>query len=61
MHAKCVVVDDATALIGSANFTDRGQQRNVEVGVRIDDPKFAARLAAQWNGLAGAGLLVRVR
>lgn len=25
LHAKCVVVDDRLTLIGSANFTGRGQ------------------------------------
>ena len=61
MHAKCVVVDETRALVGSANFTDRGQQRNVEVGVLVDDPIFARKLQQQWNGLAASGLLVRGR
>lgn len=32
LHAKCVIVDDENAFITSANFTDRGQSRNIEVG-----------------------------
>ena len=60
LHAKCVVVDECRTLIGlSANFTDRGRTRNVEVGVLIDDAAFASRLVQQWRGLVEAGLLVR--
>lgn len=60
MHAKCVVVDTSTAFITSANFTDRGQTRNIEVGVRIDDPAFARELEAHWWGLVSAGALREV-
>src|SRR5262249_901124 len=35
LHAKCIVVDDLRALVTSANFTDRGHTRNIEVGVLI--------------------------
>lgn len=51
MHAKCVIVDHERALITSANFTDRGQSRNIEVGVRIRDAHFAKQLEQQWNNL----------
>lgn len=51
LHAKCVVVDGARAFVSSANFTQRGQERNIEVGVLIDDPGFAVYLAGQWMGL----------
>ena len=61
MHAKCVLVDETKVLVGSANFTDRGQHRNVEVGVLIEDATFARKLHQQWNGLAVAGLLVSAR
>ncbi len=37
LHAKCVVVDGARAFVSSANFTQRGQERNIEVGVLIED------------------------
>ena len=57
LHAKCVVVDDRRAFVSSANFTQRGQERNIEVGVRIDDPTFASFLASQWMGLIDAGLV----
>ncbi|MBX3246045.1 MAG: DISARM system phospholipase D-like protein DrmC [Myxococcales bacterium] len=59
LHAKCVVVDDARALVTSANFTDRGQTRNLEAGVLIEDAGFATKLAAQWRGLVSAGQVAR--
>lgn len=55
LHAKCVVVDDTRAFLSSANFTDRGQDRNIEAGVLLHDPFFARTLAEQWMGLISAG------
>jgi phosphatidylserine/phosphatidylglycerophosphate/cardiolipin synthase-like enzyme len=60
LHAKCLVVDRRRALVGSANFTDRGQSRNVEVGAIVEDAAFAGELARQWLGLVDGGLLVRL-
>lgn len=57
MHAKCVIVDQRWTLITSANFTDRAQTRNIELGVVIEDADFGARVAAQWRGLLDTGLL----
>ncbi len=59
LHAKCVVVDRRKTLVTSANFTDRGQTRNIEVGVLIEDVAFATRLHEQWWGLVSAGLVRR--
>jgi hypothetical protein len=61
IHAKCVVVDDERALVTSANFTDRGQTRNIEVGVLIEDAGFARELGGQWRRLGEAGLVVQAR
>ncbi|HEX7602715.1 MAG TPA: DISARM system phospholipase D-like protein DrmC [Polyangiaceae bacterium] len=57
LHAKCIVVDDERALVTSANFTDRGQTRNIEAGVLIEDKGFAEELAAQWRQLVVGGLV----
>jgi phosphatidylserine/phosphatidylglycerophosphate/cardiolipin synthase-like enzyme len=57
LHAKCVVVDERLTLIGSANFTDRGQSRNIEVGVLIEDPGFARQVVEQWQGLVNQKLV----
>lgn len=59
LHAKCVVVDEDAALVTSANFTDRGQSRNVEVGALIRDPIFVRALAAQWENATTHGMFLR--
>ena len=46
------------SFISSANFTQRGQERNIEVGVLIDDVSFASHLARQWIGLIDQELAV---
>jgi len=60
MHAKCVVVDGASALVTSANFTRRAQEQNLECGVLLEDAAFAHHLARQWLGLIDAGLVIEV-
>lgn len=60
LHAKCIVVDDAHAFLGSANFTDRGQHRNIEVGVLVEDKRFATDLTEQWRRASAAGIFLRV-
>jgi len=62
LHAKCVVVDERLALVTSSNFTERGQRRNIEVGVLMEDQGFASSLVANFRGgsfqrapTAGAG------
>jgi phosphatidylserine/phosphatidylglycerophosphate/cardiolipin synthase-like enzyme len=50
LHAKCVVIDGRWVFITSANFTDRGQTRNIEVGVVLDDGHLAGVLEAQFVG-----------
>lgn len=59
LHAKCVVIDHQLSLITSANFTARGQTRNLEAGVSIDDRAFATSLERQWANLVTAGVVVR--
>jgi phosphatidylserine/phosphatidylglycerophosphate/cardiolipin synthase-like enzyme len=59
LHAKCIVVDETRALVTSANFTDRGQTRNIEMGVLVDDPVLASRLVHQWRGLIESGLVTK--
>jgi hypothetical protein len=60
LHAKCMVVDERFALVTSANFTDRGQDRNIEVGVFVDDPSFGRALVAQWLSARASGVFVPV-
>ena len=51
MHAKALVVDEERVLIGSANFTNRGQTRNIEAGTLLHDPGFAKELVTQFQSL----------
>lgn len=55
MHAKALVVDETHTLIGSANFTNRGQHRNIEAGALIHDEGFAKSLVTQFQSLIDSG------
>lgn len=57
LHAKCVVVDRAAALISSANFTEAAQQRNIEVGLLVRNRALAGRVAAYFDELYSLGVL----
>lgn len=37
VHAKCLIADEHTAFVTSANLTEAAQEKNVEVGVLIKD------------------------
>ena len=60
LHAKCVVVDNHLVLVTSANFTERGQERNVEVGVLADDARLAEALERELLAATSAGHFARV-
>lgn len=60
LHAKCIVVDRARALVGSANFTDRGQTRNIELGVLVDDHRFSTAVVGHFLGGVSSGLFRRI-
>jgi phosphatidylserine/phosphatidylglycerophosphate/cardiolipin synthase-like enzyme len=57
LHAKCIVVDRIKCFVSSANFTESGQARNIEVGVLIEDTNLAASLHDQFESLVTHGLL----
>ena len=57
LHAKCVIIDRATALVTSANLTEAAQQRNIEVGLLVRDPALAGRLARYFDELFALGIL----
>lgn len=59
LHAKCVVVDDALSFVTSANFTEAAQERNIEVGVLLEDAEFARSLQRQFDALLEAHVLLR--
>lgn len=60
LHAKCVVVDGRSALVTSANFTDRGQNRNIEVGALVEDASFAVALERQFQGAVSLGAFAAI-
>ncbi|MHA4869780.1 phospholipase D-like domain-containing protein [Duganella sp. PWIR1] len=49
IHAKYLVVDGATAFIGSQNFDWRSFEHIHETGLRISDPKVVAQVLAIFN------------
>jgi hypothetical protein len=61
LHAKLVVVDRRFLLVGSANLTDRGQTRNVELGLKLDDRRLAERVVDHWVGCVSRGMFHEAR
>lgn len=61
MHAKCLVVDRQAVLLGSANFTERAQSDNIEVGVLMHDPELAEEVLHHWRAVISEGLVAPVK
>ena len=59
LHAKCAVVD-SKAIIGSANLTDDAFNRNLELGVLINDPSVANQLYRHFKALIENKILKRI-
>ena len=57
LHAKCVIVDEQDVFISSANFTERAQSMNIEVGVRFTSPTLARQLETHFKSLVNIGAL----
>ncbi len=60
LHAKCVICDQTSVLVTSANFTEAAQKKNIEMGSIIRHSPFVRRIIDYLDGLANAGRLVRV-
>lgn len=60
LHAKTVIVDGKIAFITSANFTEAAQDRNIEAGVLIRQPRIAKRLESYFSGLISTRVLRRI-
>jgi len=57
-HAKCILVDGATAFITSANFTESAHERNIELGVLFrDNPNVAESIRSKFESLIQNGFL----
>lgn len=50
-HAKFLSIDHRFLLVGSANFSFSAEERNVELGLRIDDPALAYSVEKQMRDL----------
>lgn len=57
LHAKCVIVDFIRCFVSSANFTESGQARNIEVGVLLEDKDLALAIHNQFETLLNHGIL----
>ncbi|MFH7241790.1 MAG: DISARM system phospholipase D-like protein DrmC [Spirulina sp.] len=58
LHAKCVIIDEATAFISSANFTEAAHNRNIEAGILIKDKVISKALQQQFQSLVAYGKLL---
>jgi len=59
LHAKCVVVDAEHVFVSSANFTEAGQERNIEVGINIRSKWLAEQLIRHFKLLHQSKLAIR--
>jgi phosphatidylserine/phosphatidylglycerophosphate/cardiolipin synthase-like enzyme len=51
LHAKVVAADRHTAMLGSANLTDRALSDNIELGVVLRDPHLVEPLVDHFRWL----------
>ena len=51
LHAKCITVDNEQVFVSSANFTEAGQDRNIEVGLLVQSPVIAGRVSRFFEAL----------
>ncbi|MDV0438256.1 phospholipase D-like domain-containing protein [Xanthomonas sacchari] len=49
LHAKYMIVDDASVFVGSQNWDWRALEQIHEIGARIDDARFAKTFAASFD------------
>lgn len=49
LHAKAVIADRATLIVGSMNLDPRSRQLNTEVALRVDSPALGAQLGALFD------------
>jgi phosphatidylserine/phosphatidylglycerophosphate/cardiolipin synthase-like enzyme len=59
LHAKCVVADGRDVFVSSANFTEAGQTKNIELGVLVSSPVLAERIAGFFEQLVEERFLTR--
>lgn len=60
LHAKCIVIDRAAALVTSANPTPAAYTKNIEVGVVVRGGTIPGEISAHFEWLIKAGKLRRL-
>jgi putative cardiolipin synthase len=55
LHAKLIAADECTAMLGSANLTDKALVHNLELGVIIRDPDVVRRIVHHFRFLMRPG------
>ena len=59
-HAKFLVVDHQILVVTGANLSSSAEERNVELGLRIDDPLLARAVEDQMRALEDVRIYERV-
>lgn len=59
LHAKCAVIDFC-AIVGSANLTDDAFNRNLELGIRLNQSDYAEQIFLHFQALIDKRVLVEV-
>lgn len=57
LHAKALVIDRRTVLIGSANITDMAMMKNLEIGIVVRDGTVASEIVESIESLIAQGVL----
>jgi phosphatidylserine/phosphatidylglycerophosphate/cardiolipin synthase-like enzyme len=60
LHAKCMIVDSRIAFVGSANLTTAAQEKNIEVGVLLEDTQQVESLRRYFIELIESGTLLNL-
>jgi hypothetical protein len=60
LHAKCIVIDRAAALVTSANPTPAAYTKNIEVGVVVRGGSIPSQIATHFEELIKAGKLKKL-
>lgn len=58
VHAKVYISNRSSAIVASANFTEGGQTKNFEYGVKISDPKIVQRIYNDIDAYKNLGAVV---
>jgi len=60
MHIKTLISDDTRMIIGSANFTKAGLNKNLELGILLEGP-FVAKVSSTLADLANSPFFENIR